>query len=372
MAYPPDENPAGQTILVALCGMSPAVVTETVWALAREGIYPERIILVTTTPGAECFVSRVFDSGVWDALRRNLGAPEGTLIFGPSRECIRIVPDETGEHDALDIAGRAVSATFGDSVLTLLRGLTENEDCRVVFSIAGGRKTMSAIAVQCMSLLAREKDRVVHVLVNPPFDHPGLVPAFYYPSATRHRTPEGEIHAGDQAVITLHDVPFIRCRTLFQAEYERLPGRFSDTVAAANRVLLGSSPPDVVLHPQQRIVRVNGREITLPKRLFLLYWMLCRRARDRLPPVRGLNDLGGAFVDFASSLGHDDFPGIEYDDYSEKEEGEKIRKDISELRTRLRREFPAMPGLEMISPVRDKGVYGLDPRVVPKEEPTVP
>ena len=38
------------TVLIALCGLSPAVITETVWALAHESpaILPDRVIVLTT------------------------------------------------------------------------------------------------------------------------------------------------------------------------------------------------------------------------------------------------------------------------------------------------------------------------------------
>ena len=42
------------TILLAVSGMSPAILTETVWALAREKprIVPDEVIVLTTTAGA--------------------------------------------------------------------------------------------------------------------------------------------------------------------------------------------------------------------------------------------------------------------------------------------------------------------------------
>ena len=46
------KDTAPTVTLLAVTGMSPAILTETIWALAHlEGIIPARIIAVTTTVG---------------------------------------------------------------------------------------------------------------------------------------------------------------------------------------------------------------------------------------------------------------------------------------------------------------------------------
>src|SRR5439155_4705736 len=81
---PPPEGgtpnaPRPQIILLAVTGMSPAVLTETIWALAQEkpATIPDRIIALTTLPGKARIEDELFkptpdyeNLSVWQALRR--------------------------------------------------------------------------------------------------------------------------------------------------------------------------------------------------------------------------------------------------------------------------------------------------------------
>ena len=60
---PKFESSASSDVLLALLGMSPAVLTETVWALAHENppILPDRIGVITTRPGRDKIKKILFD-----------------------------------------------------------------------------------------------------------------------------------------------------------------------------------------------------------------------------------------------------------------------------------------------------------------------
>ena len=89
---PPPEGgtpnaPHAQIILLAVTGMSPAVLTETVWALAKETppVIPDRVVVITTTQGRAAIEQNLFrpskDFGgqcVWDAFRARLAALAGS------------------------------------------------------------------------------------------------------------------------------------------------------------------------------------------------------------------------------------------------------------------------------------------------------
>jgi CRISPR-associated protein (TIGR02584 family) len=78
-----------KTVLIAVTGGSPAVLTETVWALARETppVIPDSVVVVTTAVGAQTLHSRLLSprpdwrkKSVWQALREIIlgGAPGRT------------------------------------------------------------------------------------------------------------------------------------------------------------------------------------------------------------------------------------------------------------------------------------------------------
>ena len=80
------------TTLLAVTGLSPAIVTETLWALAKRKprVLPERVAFITTATGAlkleeQLFTPRPDWAGlsVWEALRTALGAGPDELIAEP-------------------------------------------------------------------------------------------------------------------------------------------------------------------------------------------------------------------------------------------------------------------------------------------------
>jgi CRISPR-associated protein (TIGR02584 family) len=74
-------------VLLAVTGLSPAVLTETVWALATQHrILPHRIVLLTTMEGKRHLEEKLFtpkkegrNKSVWEAPRTELGASADQL-----------------------------------------------------------------------------------------------------------------------------------------------------------------------------------------------------------------------------------------------------------------------------------------------------
>ena len=71
-------TPQPSTILLAVTGMSPAVLTETVWALAqeKEPVIPDRVVVITTISGRQAIERELLMPArpdartVWQELRR--------------------------------------------------------------------------------------------------------------------------------------------------------------------------------------------------------------------------------------------------------------------------------------------------------------
>ena len=152
-----------RTILIAGMGTSPAVLTETVWALChqKKPMVPDEIVVLVTKSGKErlCEELLLGEKSVWDqmlaALKKEKVKIDGKLIFGDTS--IRVIPDERG-NGAWDLRSGEDNLRAADFMLRQIRQYTESPDTVVLASIAGGRKTMSALLFSCMSLLGREKD----------------------------------------------------------------------------------------------------------------------------------------------------------------------------------------------------------------------
>jgi len=133
-----------ETVLLVLAGMSPAVITETVWALAREGCRPQRVIVVTTSLGARCVEQGLLrpsdGSGgptPWQQLRSALGAGANELLLDSLR--IITAPDPaSGRRVPLDdIRTPAANDAAADFLLESVRALVGNPDLHLIGSLAG-------------------------------------------------------------------------------------------------------------------------------------------------------------------------------------------------------------------------------------------
>lgn len=235
-----------ENILFAVIGMTPSVLTETIWALAcgQQSVLPDRVVVLTTTLGRQAINRQLFTKGTnrlcgWDRLvsalsRRGLDARD-RLRFGMASDHIRLFPNPSGREDLADICTSEENAAAADFIMHELRAFTENPSVAVLASIAGGRKTMSALLMSCMSLLGRAQDRVLHVLVNPPFDT-ALEPPFIFPEkGLTHESRTGKKVRSASARIELIDVPFVRMRGWYEGAFKSTPPGYASLVTGVQR-----------------------------------------------------------------------------------------------------------------------------------------
>lgn len=256
-----------RTILLATVGTSPAVLTETVWALAHpakksaERVIPDEIVVLTTLRGKAAVESQLLGSGgAWKRLVAALekeGVPvAGKLAFGEAS--IRLL--DLGKTYLEDIRTAEENEAVADLFLREIRGVTEDPKTRLFASIAGGRKTMGALLFSCMSLLGREQDHVLHVLVNEPFDS-RLDPPFFFPAPkAKHvwvnpKTGGKKTFRAEDARLDLIDLPFVKMRGWYQDKFKTLPPRYSDLVRAAQ----SSGPRATAQKPVLRFDFKTGR-----------------------------------------------------------------------------------------------------------------
>lgn len=226
-------------VLLAVTGLSPQIVTETLFALAvtREPAWvPTEVQVLTTVRGADnARLNLLADEPGWfHRLRRDYGLPE--IAFGP--ESIRVMRSAGGAV-LDDIRNEADNIAVADFITGHLRMLTADENASLHVSIAGGRKTMGFYIGYALSLFGRAQDRLSHVLVTAPFEsHQD----FYYPSPTTRviQTPSQTLDAKN-AQVWLGDIPFVRLREGLPEALLAGGARFSDVIAAAQQSLAAPS-----------------------------------------------------------------------------------------------------------------------------------
>ena len=244
-------------ILVSAMGTSPAVLTNTVWGLAHQkpSIVPDEIVVFITKRGKELLSQKLFGEGVWNEMRSNLKREkieiDGKLVFGATS--IRVIPDAEG-NEIEDLRTGDDNLRAADFMLSQLRQYTEDSETELHVSIAGRRKTISALLFSCMSLLGREQDKVYHVLL-PPALEGGVTPTFYYPKRGSTYTAQvtGKKHKAKDLQCELFEVMFVRMRGWYQEKFNAIPPSYRALVARVQEV----APPAVV-YPEIEIDAWNG------------------------------------------------------------------------------------------------------------------
>jgi CRISPR-associated protein Csx14 len=321
---------------------------------------PDEIVAITTTEGAKRIKQELFDSGVWMKMKSFLNVPENKLQFGASAKHIRLLPSENPNENASDIKSSEDNQQAADSILENLRQFTENPDTKITFSIAGGRKTMSALGALSMSLLGRSHDSLCHVLVNSPFDSPELRPKFYYPELEQfHRLCDNTKILSDKAKISLCNIPFVKLRYLFNTHTKKLPGAFTDTVALTNKAISESFVNwKLELRPDRLECRINEKNIKLSAAEFALYWMLAERKKNGLPPIMGQEALLDSFHGFCADITLERMPEALHCGSFKSKNSDDMRKLVSAIKRKISQALPLCP--EIFMPGKERGVYCID------------
>lgn len=260
-------------ILTAVCGLSPQILTETLYALAVEakpGFLPTEIHLLTTREGAHRARLTLLhpETGKFHQLLRDYGFPN--IAFDDSH--IHIIRDRDG-NELDDIRTPEENECLADDIARAIREYTLDPEAALHVSIAGGRKTMGYYAGYALSLFGRQQDRLSHVLVTPDYE---ANPDFFYPTPTSQIIYTREKRPLDtaEAKVVLAEIPFIRLR-------DDIPGRllngqagFSETIELARRA---NQPPELVIDRATRELRANGIAVAVPPSLFAFYlWVVTR------------------------------------------------------------------------------------------------
>jgi CRISPR-associated protein (TIGR02584 family) len=263
-------------ILLAVTGLSPQVVTETLYALfMRETdvdaqFLPTEIHLVTTQRGRQLARASLLhpDGGQFHALLQNY--PQIGLPVFDERH-IHVICGQDGE-DLEDIRTLEENAAAADAITALVSNLTQDENAALHVSIAGGRKTMGFYLGYAFSLFARPQDRLSHVLVSAPFENH---PEFYFPPAKPRRLAlQNGTHIDTaEAEITLAEIPVVRLRHGLPEALQNGRARFNEAVAAVQQSL---RPPRLEIDLLQRQVWCGETEFRLSPALlaWLTWWAI--------------------------------------------------------------------------------------------------
>lgn len=310
-----------EIVLLAILGMSPAVLTETIWALAQETptALPHRIIVLSTQTGLRRFRSEILNTPLapglrspWEELRKALSrlghSIEDRLSLDTSNDLhvfTRIEPSTGRSRPLDDLRTQADQTAAADQILDAIRSVVENDDQHLIASLAGGRKTMGALLYGAMTLIGRQTDRLTHVLVNKPYDSP-LKPGFFFPAQPTgglRPTEGGKPVSPAKAHIELADVPFVPLREVFPRELGRRAGNFRSLVAQYRNLSESDrQPPKLTFEASEHSLLIDNHRIALQPKVWLLMLFLAERAHKGLPDYSNFKDAAEGFTAYVTSL----------------------------------------------------------------------
>ncbi len=280
------KQPFNQRHLVIVSGLSPQVITETIYALSKKDInkIPTLVHIITTLEGAERAKLSLLTTDT--AYFPRLCADYQLSHFCLEEKNIYIVKDENN-NPINDIRTDKENALVANTITNIINRLTQEENAIVHVSLAGGRKTMGFYAGYALSIFGRSQDELSHVLVSEFYENN---PNFFYPTPTSQiiYTKEQKPLDAAKAKVTLAIIPFIRLR-------HELPSRalvntisFNEAVTLINAQNIAEQ---ITVNLINKKLSFSSIEVELEPVEFIFYlWLLQRHITEQehlQKPVEG-------------------------------------------------------------------------------------
>lgn len=286
-----EQSGKNKEILVIVAGMTPQVVTESLYALRETKKIPVGEVWVFTTgPGREIVEKALLypESGKLHAYCREYGVSETAIQF--DRGTVIVVDGPDGKP-LDDIRTAKDYDRMVDVVARTLRKLAERGNTRIHCCIAGGRKGMGVVVAQALSLYARQQDVLYHLLVSPQFENekdfffPPRVPTVLTVYRPGQKT---EYLDTKEARIEMAAIPFVRLRDHLPDSVRAKIAYKSDLAAVQESISV--QPEELVVDLVRGAISFGGRKKKLSPGLLSYY------AYFALARVKGWGADGDGFV----------------------------------------------------------------------------
>ncbi len=274
-----------KTVLICTLGRTPQVLVETVWALAnrKEPVVPDEIVAVSMANFSNDVKDSVFGNGKgWSTLLAKLKSTRISVTRKLRFSEITIAADDKGVIQ--DLRTTEDNTRCANYLFSLIRKYTMDDSSRIILSLSGGRKSLSALTTVVMSLLARPEDELIHLIADRELEDG----RYHFPRGARG--------------YSLFEIPFVRTRGLLK----RITIDRVQTFEECLRLTQGEVPDEtmftvIMIDMGVGSLRLgNGRPVRPvdPARLMLL-WLIFRekildrdRFRDMLDGAKKLADSG--------------------------------------------------------------------------------
>ncbi len=277
-------------VLLAVCGLAPQVLTETLYGLHQQNRLPSIVRVISTRPGVDACLSQLFGpQGAYPQFLKDYQVDAESIDF--SSQSLKCVNNVQG-HPLGDICEEDDNRCFLRACMQAAFELSREPETTIFYSIAGGRKTMGSCLSLAAQLYGRPQDRIYHVLVSPEFES---CRDFFYPPPQSRLI---QLYDSKQqpyqkescfAQIRLITMPFFSLR-------ERITDPLlqqAETPATLMASLVIDAKPQLQIDMRGRKVIWKTREADLPPSLLALYAFfaeLKKTAQCELQPCVGCSE----------------------------------------------------------------------------------
>lgn len=256
-----------QYVLLAVSGMTPQIITETLYGIYRQDPtkLPQRIEVITTETGSDILKRTFFgQNSPLQQLISDYQLPN--ITFRP--EDIKVPCGDDGRPLG-DVQNEREQEIITDYITQHVRKLSLDPNTAIHASLAGGRKTMGFAMGYAMSLFGRPQDCLSHVLVSE-----SCGKDFFYP------TPE-TAQNDSSAQVMLAKIPLVLMREempISLIENDALS--YTQTVERINRAnALNNDTAQVELDFSNMSIWCDGIEILLKASNFAFYSWLAKETK---------------------------------------------------------------------------------------------
>jgi CRISPR-associated protein (TIGR02584 family) len=262
-------------VFVFVAGITPQIVTETIYALAQKipPVLPDELYIITTATGKKHVQETLTNRNILQSLFTAYHIPPVPL----TEKSFIVARTHSDGRELDDIRDEKENEIMGNLITTFLQEKTRDRSTRLHCSIAGGRKTMSFYMGAALQLFGRPWDRLYHVLVSPEFESN---PAFFY-KPKKNKIIESRQANGtvtqfntDNAKIHLAELPFIRLRD----KLSHTGKNFRELVEEGQKEIDAAFlQPEILVSLSERSLRIGNTDIRLLPVQLALYSALLKR-----------------------------------------------------------------------------------------------
>jgi CRISPR-associated protein (TIGR02584 family) len=261
-------------VLLFVSGTTPQIVTETIWGIhrAKRKFAPAEVHVITTTLGQTALERALLSGGRLAALCSELSLPTPEVVFHLIGELgVRPLEDIRNSHD---------NTVLANTVMTVVRDLTEDASSVLHASLSGGRKTMSFYLGYAMSLYGRANDVLYHVMV--PGDFERCNEFFFIPKVpVILRMEDGALLSTADASIEIAEIPILKLRSWVNEPLLHAATVDFGSVTASVQAVLSRS----TLRFEDDDCRVSVGSLSFPLRaqLYAMYRTLAETCVKQMP-----------------------------------------------------------------------------------------